>query len=132
MTICPDVVQLEGVKLRSKLIWYTDAINSDFIIDFVPEYKNLIVATGGSAHGFKFLPVLGKTVVSRVKNKNDSYTELFRWKNPEDIVVDNYGLKESNIEKDERRKFENATFLEESDLYFSKEDLARLDSVILR
>ena len=51
---------------------------------------------------------------------------------PEDIVVDNYGLKESNIEKDERRKFENATFLEESDLYFSKEDLARLDSVILR
>ena len=35
--ICPDAVQPEGVKLRSKITWYTDAINSDFIIDFVPE-----------------------------------------------------------------------------------------------
>ncbi|GMM47253.1 hypothetical protein DAPK24_038280 [Pichia kluyveri] len=63
------------VKSRSKLIWYTDAINSDFIIDFIPEYKKLIAAMG---------------VVSRVEDKGDSYTQLFRWKNPEDIVVDNY------------------------------------------
>lgn len=132
MIIAPDVVQLEGVKVRSKLLWYTDAINSDFIIDFVPNYKNLIVATGGSAHGFKFLPVLGKTVVSRVLGKSDDYTELFRWKDPENIFIDNYGLKATNIEKDERRNFFNATFVEDSDLVFTKEDLAKLDTIALK
>lgn len=131
MAIAPDVVQLEDVKLKSKLLWYTDSINSDFVIDFVPQFKNLIVATGGSAHGFKFLPVLGKTVVSRLEGSKDEYTELFRWKNPEDINVDNYGLKEDRIEENDRRNLENAIFPDDSDLYFSEKDLSRLDSVKL-
>lgn len=131
MAIAPDVVTLKDVKIESKLIWYTDSINSDFVIDFVPQYKNLIVATGGSAHAFKFLPVLGETVVNRVLDKTDDYTDLFRFKGVDDIVVDNYGLKEEDISKDERRKFENAVLLEDSDLHFSAEDLSRLETVKL-
>ncbi|TID13338.1 hypothetical protein CANINC_004936 [Pichia inconspicua] len=131
MTLCPDVVTLPGVKVQSKLIWYTDSINSDFIIDFVPGYENLIVATGGSAHGFKFLPVLGKTVVSRLKGEETSYTKLFKWKNEEDIIVDNYGLKDKDINADERRNFNNAVFVDETDLVFNENDLSRLETVTL-
>lgn len=131
MAIAPDVVQLEGVKVRSKLLWYTDSINSDFVIDFVPNYQNLIVATGGSAHAFKFLPVLGKTVISKINGISDDYTELFKWKSPKDIIEDNYGLKEEYIEANWDRKFETAVFADDHDFYFNKKDLLKLDSVTL-
>ncbi|EGV60909.1 FAD dependent oxidoreductase [Yamadazyma tenuis] len=130
MAIAPDVVSLTGIKVTSKLLWYTDAINSDFVIDFVPGYKNLIVATGGSSHGFKFLPVLGRTVVDRINGVSNDYTELFRWKSTDDIVQDNYGLKQ-DVEKQDYRKFDNAEFLEQQDLIYTEEDLKRLESVVL-
>ncbi|TID30188.1 hypothetical protein CANINC_001195 [Pichia inconspicua] len=131
LTLCPDVVSLPGVKLQSKLLWYTDAINSDFIIDFVPGYKNLLVATGGASHAFKFLPVLGKTVVSRLLGEENCYTELFRWKSEEDIIVDNYGLKVKDITVDKRRNFNNVVLFDENDLIFDENDLSRLKSVTL-
>lgn len=37
--------------------------NQDFIISDYPRCKNLYVATGGSFHGWKFLPIIGKYVV---------------------------------------------------------------------
>ncbi|KAG7887008.1 hypothetical protein KL936_004859 [Ogataea polymorpha] len=131
MAVAPDVVQLPGVKLKTKLLWYTDAINSDFVIDFVPGYRNLIVATGGSSHAFKFLPVLGKTVVDRVLGRENEYTELFRWKDPQDIRVDNYLLKEEHIERDEKRRFDTAVLCTDADLEFSAADLERLDQVTI-
>ncbi|KAG7714422.1 hypothetical protein KL949_004418 [Ogataea haglerorum] len=131
MAVAPDVVRLPGVKLKTKLLWYTDAINSDFVIDFVPGYQNLIVATGGSSHAFKFLPVLGKTVVDRVLGRENEYTELFRWKDPQDIKVDNYLLKEEHIERDEKRRFDTAVLCTDADLEFSTSDLERLDHVTI-
>lgn len=59
------------------MCWYTDSIDNDFIADYVPGYDDTLfvsspdegrenvdehryqVASGGSGHGFKFLPVLG-------------------------------------------------------------------------
>ncbi|KAG7876364.1 hypothetical protein KL938_004432 [Ogataea parapolymorpha] len=131
MAVAPDVVQLPGVKLKTKLLWYTDAINSDFVIDFVPGYQNLIVGTGGSLHAFKFLPVLGKTVVDRVLGRENEYTELFRWKDPQDIRVDNYLLKEEHIERDKKRRFDTAVPCTDADLEFSAADLERLDQVTI-
>lgn len=74
----PDLVQF-GIS-QSKLLWYTDAINNDFIIDFAPEKKNLMVVTGGSGHGFKFLPVLGQFVVDVLENRENEYTKIFKWR----------------------------------------------------
>jgi sarcosine oxidase / L-pipecolate oxidase len=37
--------------------------NQDFIISDHPRCKNLYIATGGSFHGWKFLPIIGKYVV---------------------------------------------------------------------
>jgi len=43
------------------MCWYTDSVDNSFVIDYVPGYnQSLFVASGGSGHGFKFLPVLGK------------------------------------------------------------------------
>ncbi|CUM66169.1 uncharacterized protein PRCAT00003827001 [Priceomyces carsonii] len=131
LALTPEAAAIEGVKLKSKLFWYTDSINSDFVIDFVPNFDNLLVATGGSSHGFKFFPVLGRTVVDRLQAAENDYTELFKWKNPEDIKVDTFGLKEEHIENNERLNLKNAVLLDDSDLEFSKEDLSRIASIKL-
>ena len=43
--------------------WYADTPRGDFLIDHHPKYAGLFVATGGSGHAFKFLPVIGGKVV---------------------------------------------------------------------
>jgi len=54
----------------TRLCWYADTPTGDFLIDFHPSFgKSLLVATGGSGHGFKFLPVLGGKVVARVEGR---------------------------------------------------------------
>ncbi|KAJ4393490.1 hypothetical protein N0V93_002702 [Gnomoniopsis smithogilvyi] len=47
----------------TRLCWYTDTPDGDFIIDYHPEHKGLFVATGASGHGFKFLPCIGEKIV---------------------------------------------------------------------
>lgn len=51
---------------RSRICWYTDTPSGDWLIDYSPEYKGLFLATGGSGHGFKFLPVIGDAIVDVV------------------------------------------------------------------
>lgn len=75
----PDLFPL-GVS-STRLCWYTDAIYNSFLIDWVPETSGLLVASGGSGHGFKFLPVLGEKVADRIEGKlNPAYSELFGWR----------------------------------------------------
>jgi sarcosine oxidase / L-pipecolate oxidase len=57
-------IRAEGLGVTStRLCWYTDTFDDHYIIDYVPNKRNLMVATGGSGHAFKFLPVIGKHVV---------------------------------------------------------------------
>jgi hypothetical protein len=39
----------------------------DFLVDYHPKFQNLFVATGGSGHAFKFLPVLGQEIVKIIE-----------------------------------------------------------------
>lgn len=48
---------------KSKLCWYTDTPDGDFIITHHPSHPGLFLATGGSGHGYKFLPVIGEKIV---------------------------------------------------------------------
>ena len=48
---------------QTRICWYTDTPTSDWLIDYHPKYKGLFVATGGSGHGYKFLPVIGDRIV---------------------------------------------------------------------
>ncbi|KFZ16085.1 hypothetical protein V501_02400 [Pseudogymnoascus sp. VKM F-4519 (FW-2642)] len=45
--------------VKKHLCWYTDTPQGDFIVDHYPYLQNLFLATGGSGHAFKFLPILG-------------------------------------------------------------------------
>ncbi|KAF2140328.1 uncharacterized protein K452DRAFT_230780 [Aplosporella prunicola CBS 121167] len=74
----PELVQLPVEKGR--MCWYTDSTDNEFLIDFVPDRKGLMVATGGSGHGFKFLPVLGTKVVDIIEGKNTEFTRAFSWR----------------------------------------------------
>lgn len=68
--------------LHSKICWIGDTDDSNFIIDRVPGFTNLFVASGDSGHAFKFLPNIGKYILQRVKGELDPVlTRLWRWKN---------------------------------------------------
>jgi sarcosine oxidase / L-pipecolate oxidase len=74
----PDLLELDLDYER--LCWYTDSVDNSFLIDHVPGTDGLVVASGGSGHGFKFLPVLGEHVVDVIERKDTEYTRLFSWR----------------------------------------------------
>ncbi|KAM0748516.1 FAD dependent oxidoreductase [Meredithblackwellia eburnea MCA 4105] len=78
----PDIAAA-GIKLvATRLCWYTDSVDNDFLIDHVPGKEGLIVASGGSGHGFKFLPLIGREVAAVILNKPTDATHVFAWRDP--------------------------------------------------
>lgn len=66
---------------ETRLCWYTDTSTGDWIIDYHPSYSGLFVATGGSGHAFKFLPILGEKVVSCLKGQYPAeFKSKWRWR----------------------------------------------------
>ncbi|KAH6678672.1 putative fructosyl amino acid protein [Halenospora varia] len=52
-----------------------------FIITYHPSYSNLFLATGGSGHGYKFLPVIGEKIVDCVEGRcPDEFREKWAWR----------------------------------------------------
>lgn len=43
-----------------KACMYTNTVDANFIIDYLPDHDNVVFATGFSGHGFKFAPVIGE------------------------------------------------------------------------
>ncbi|KAH8194302.1 hypothetical protein TruAng_011525 [Truncatella angustata] len=71
---------------HSRICWYTDTASGDFIITYHPHWDGLFLATGGSGHGFKFLPVLGSKIADTIeKNYPADFREKWSWKEPNDI-----------------------------------------------
>lgn len=115
----PDLVEAGIGVSETQLLWYTNTINNDFIVDFVPHDKNLLVFTGGSGHAFKFLPVLGKFVVNKLKDESNFYTEIFKWRDPS-LYPDINSLSKAT---DKARIYDEQDLLTDSDLVFSDHDL---------
>ncbi|KAK4449070.1 putative sarcosine oxidase protein [Podospora aff. communis PSN243] len=58
-----------GIDIESyRVCWDAVSPNQDFIIDYHPKCKNLVIASAGSFHSWKFLPNIGEYVVKRVFN----------------------------------------------------------------
>ncbi|KAF2966726.1 hypothetical protein GQX73_g6828 [Xylaria multiplex] len=75
--------ELAGLGLSSTwLCWYTDSIDNSFVVDFVPGRPRVAVCSGGSGHGFKFLPILGREVVKILEGKGDQtvYGQMWKWR----------------------------------------------------
>ena len=60
---------------QERVCWYTDTPTCDFLIDYIPGLGGVLVATGGSGHGFKFLPVIGRKVVERLEGVREQGVE---------------------------------------------------------
>lgn len=64
---------------RTRLCLYCDTPDGDFLIDHHPDRPGVIVAAGGSGHGFKFAPVLGGIVADLVEGRPNPRLERFRY-----------------------------------------------------
>ncbi|KZS88241.1 FAD dependent oxidoreductase [Sistotremastrum niveocremeum HHB9708] len=53
--------------LGTRVCWYTDTPDGNWIIDFVTGSHNVLFATGGSGHAYKFLPIIGSIVQKRLE-----------------------------------------------------------------
>ncbi|APA15915.1 hypothetical protein sscle_15g106850 [Sclerotinia sclerotiorum 1980 UF-70] len=63
----------EDFKFDSfRMCWDGITPNQDFIISAHPRCENLYIATGGSFHGWKFLPIIGEYVVKMLDGKLDA------------------------------------------------------------
>ncbi|KAM0286722.1 hypothetical protein ACHAQH_000742 [Verticillium albo-atrum] len=66
---------------NSRICWYTDTATGDFLIDYHPGWKGLFLATAGSGHGFKFLPIIGDKIVDCVEGRRpEAFDEKWRWR----------------------------------------------------
>lgn len=92
----------------SRLCWYTDSIDNEFVIDYVPGYSDsLFICTGGSGHGFKFLPILGKYVKNQLEKTPDRFTPLWKWRTVQEGKACN-GLEEGENGPREMHKLQLA------------------------
>lgn len=79
-TYMPEL-RRNGINITStRLCWYTDSFDNHFVVDAVPSRPGVMVATGGSGHAFKFLPVLGKFVVDRIEGQQSEMLKLWEWR----------------------------------------------------
>lgn len=64
----------------NRLCIYCDTFDGDFLIDYIPGVEGLVVASGGSGHGFKFAPILGQVIADVVERKSNKYKHRFAWR----------------------------------------------------
>ncbi len=64
----------------TRVCLYCDSHDGDLLIDRDPEREGLVVATGGSGHGFKFVPVIGSLVADIVEGRENAWSRRFRWR----------------------------------------------------
>ncbi|VUC21237.1 unnamed protein product [Clonostachys rosea] len=57
---------------RTKLCWLSQTQSADFIVAPHPRLAGVHVATGGSAHAWKFLPIIGDLVMDSIEGKLDA------------------------------------------------------------
>jgi glycine/D-amino acid oxidase-like deaminating enzyme len=68
--------------VRTRLCLYCDTWDGDFLIDHDPARPGLLVATGGSGHGFKFAPLLGGIIADVLERKPNTDAQRFAWRRP--------------------------------------------------
>jgi len=61
--------QLADTKpfIKTRLCWYSDTPDEDWMIGFHPTDKSVVFATGGSGHAYKFFPVIGRLVADLIQ-----------------------------------------------------------------
>lgn len=68
----------EGEIVGGRKCLYTNTPDDHFAIDWVPGSQTMIVAGGGSGHGFKFGGVIGELVADVLEERYQPKLDLFR------------------------------------------------------
>ncbi|KAI0042630.1 FAD dependent oxidoreductase [Auriscalpium vulgare] len=55
----------------TRMCWYTDSPDGDWVIGYYPSDAGLVLATSGSGHAYKFLPVIGSVVADTIDGTLD-------------------------------------------------------------
>ncbi|KAE8444928.1 hypothetical protein EG329_014055 [Mollisiaceae sp. DMI_Dod_QoI] len=75
----------------ARICWCADTPDRQFLIDRHPEYPSLVLAVGGSGHGFMHITSVGGFVVDTIEGKLDSKMQkAFRWR-PETAIGRKWG-----------------------------------------
>ncbi|EED15927.1 sarcosine oxidase, putative [Talaromyces stipitatus ATCC 10500] len=83
----------------TRLCWDADTADRHFLITPHPTQKNLFIATAGSAHGFKFLPIIGKYIADHIEGKLDAdIVHNWRWRVGEDVNTKNLAHLDPELE----------------------------------
>ncbi|KAF7727598.1 hypothetical protein EC973_007359 [Apophysomyces ossiformis] len=73
--------QTDGLDIvDTRLCWYSDTSDGDFLITPHPTYQNLIIASGDSGHAMKFLPILGFKIAEVIEGIKSEYTCAWAWR----------------------------------------------------
>jgi glycine/D-amino acid oxidase-like deaminating enzyme len=70
----------EAPIVERRLCVYCDTVDENFWIARDPNRSNIVVATGGSGHAFKFAPVLGDLIASIALDEPHPLAHKFRWR----------------------------------------------------
>jgi sarcosine oxidase len=77
--IAAHIPAADGKLLAAETCLYTNTPDGDFVIDRLPGYPQIIIASACSGHGFKFAPVLGEILADlALKNATDHDISRFR------------------------------------------------------
>lgn len=66
--------------VHTRLCLYCDSWDGHFWIAGDPDHSGLYVVAGGSGHGFKFAPCIGKLVLDCIAKKDTPRLQKFRWR----------------------------------------------------
>ncbi|KAL3469243.1 FAD dependent oxidoreductase [Aspergillus californicus] len=88
--------------INTRVCWYTDTPEGDFIITHHPSHTNLFLATGGSGHAYKFFPVIGDKVVDALEGTlSPQLKKLWDW--PEAVDEGSFEGTEDGSRSGEKR-----------------------------
>lgn len=74
----------------ARVCWCADTPNRAFLISKHPEYASLLLAVGGSGHGFCHIPAIGGFIADALEDKLDPrMKKSFRWR-PETAINRNW------------------------------------------
>ncbi len=65
---------------HTRLCLYCDTWDGDFYLCSHPDRPGLVIAAGGSGHGFKFAPMLGEIIADVAEGKENPWAHRFSWR----------------------------------------------------
>ena len=71
---------LDAPIVHRRVCMYCDSFDGDLLIGEAPDRDGVIIATGGSGHGFKFAPMLGGIIADAVERRTNPWESRLGWR----------------------------------------------------